>query len=154
MKNTIKMSLGTLSLGLLTLLPLAPAHANGGQNPFGGGPCIPTIDLPQLSLKLPDLIVRKVILSSSPDLAFVLVGNVGNASAKPCKLMAANPTGFGLADVPVLHPKQYVWVRVLLVEGTYKGCHLRTRFGVDCFQDVPELSELNNINMIIDKSTC
>ncbi len=143
-----------LTLGLLTVLPAPSAHAKGAQNPFGGGPCMPTIELPPITLKLPDLIVRKVILSSSPDMAFVLVGNIGQASSKPCKLIAANPTGFGFADVPILHPGQYAWVRVLLNQGTYRGCHLLTRFAVDCFQDVPEKSENNNTYMIIDSSTC
>jgi hypothetical protein len=154
MLNQLLKTVGPLALGLLTLIPPTPAHASGGQNPFGGGVCGPVVNLPVLTLKLPDLIIRKVILSSNPELAFVLVGNIGTAPSKPCQVIAGNQTGVGLANVPVLYPGKYEWVRVILVNGSYMGCHKYTGFRVDCFQDVPELSETNNTYMIIDNSTC
>lgn len=143
-----------MTLGLLALLPATPANANGGQNPFGGGPCIPSFDLPVITLKLPDLIVRKVILSSNPELAFVLVGNIGTAPSKACQLMAGNQTGLGFANVSVLYPGQYEWVRVLIPHGSFRGCNQYSGFRVDCFQDIPELSESNNSYLIIDNTEC
>ena len=71
MKNTSLKTLAALTFGALALLPATPAHANCGQNPFGGGPCLPDVFLPTITLKLPDLIIRKVVLSSATDLSLI-----------------------------------------------------------------------------------
>jgi len=155
MTNTLK-TLVALSLGLAALLPFtSEAQARWGQNPFGGNFTLPSLDIPKLTILLPDLIVEKVILSSSEsNLAYVLVGNIGTAHSEPCRVMGFNHTGSGMSLVGGLAVGQYQWVRVHLTKGTFKGCHMFSGFRVDATGIIVELSEINNGKGYIDNSDC
>ena len=155
MNTTNLKTLAALTLGALALLPATPVHANCGQNPFGGGPCLPEVFLPTINLKLPDLIIRKVVLSSATDrMAYVLVRNIGDAPSKASWVIGENQTGHSFGFVGSLQPGQYQWTRVYLQEGTFRGCGLLSRFQADVFEDIPEWNEANNGYALVDNSDC